>query len=375
MKIVILSAFYPYRGGIAQFNGALFRALEKKHEISAVTFKKMYPDFLFPGASQYVNETDIADKISAERLLNSINPFSWRATYKYIQNLHPDLLLTDIWMPFFGPSLGYVAGKCRKNNIVSIGLLSNVIPHEHKPGDTMLTNYYLNRHDGFVVLAESVKQDLLSLKSDAVFIKHPHPNYEHFGEKLDKNVAMEKLNIPKNKKVILFFGLIRKYKGLDILIEAMPGMSDEYFLLIAGEVYGDDKYYRDLIKKNNLEDRTVFIDKYLNDNEVSPLFSAADVCVLPYRSATQSGIVGIAYHFGVPVITTDVGGLREMVEPFGTGIVVDKPDVNDIRNAVNRYFDSNLRDELSKNISRFKEKYSWESLADSIVNLASEIKA
>jgi len=374
MKIAFLSAFYPYRGGIAQFNGALFRALEKKYEIKAYTFTRQYPEFLFPGATQFIEENDDADKIPSKRILDSINPFSYRKTVNEIIKYQPDLVLTDIWMPFFAPSLGYIAGRLKKKNIITLGILSNVKPHESKPGDSILMKYYLKRHHAFIVLAEAVKNDLLALKPDAVYIKHPHPNYEHFGKKILREDAKKAFNIDKDKKVILFFGLIRKYKGLDILLEAMQGMSDEYNLLIAGEVYGSEEYYLELIKKYKLEKKTLFINKYLSDNEVAPLFSAADVCVLPYRTATQSGIVGIAYHFGVPVISTDVGGLKEMIEPFNTGIVLPEAVPTLLNNAILRFFNENLGTLFEENIYKFKEKYSWDSLGEEIIKLYKSIK-
>jgi glycosyltransferase involved in cell wall biosynthesis len=372
MRIAYLSVFYPYRGGISQFNAALYRALEKQHEVKAFNFKRLYPNFLFPGKSQFVENTDSADAITSQRVLDSINPLSFSKTINEIKKFKPDLLLIQNWMPFFAPSLGWVARYFKKLDIPTISIIANMKPHEPKPGDVLLSKFFLKHNHGFVVLADSVKNDLLELKPVAKIFYHPHPNYEHFGDKIEKATACYELGIPQDKKIILFFGLIRHYKGLDLLIEAMRNTPDDYFLLIAGEVYGDSSEYENLLSKNLPPERYKFINRYLKDNEVPKFFSAADVCVLPYRSATQSGIVGISYHFGVPVISTDVGGLREVIEPFHAGIVIDKPDSQLLHEAILRYFNDNLQENFSRNIHQFKAKYTWDSLAEGIVEFGSK---
>ena len=373
MRIAFLSVFYPFRGGISQFNACVYRALEKTNEIRAFNFKRLYPGILFPGKTQFVNEEDSPDRIPSVQLLDSINPFSFSATAKKIIHYKPDLLLMDFWLPFFAPEFGYIGKKLQKKGTAVISILSNVIPHEKKIGDITLTKYFLNRNDGFIVLAESVIKDLLKLKPGAFFRKHPHPNYEHFGDKINKIKAREILNIPEDKKVILFFGLIRKYKGLDLLIKSIGELPDDYFLLSAGEVYGDEKEYLDLIKSTGIENRVMFINRYISDNEVAPYFSAADVCVLPYRSATQSGIIGVAYHFGLPVITTDVGGLKEVIEPFGTGTVIPYADKELLKQSITEYFENNLFDKYSSSIEKFKQNYTWDSFANEIIILFNEL--
>ncbi|TAL66882.1 MAG: glycosyltransferase [Bacteroidetes bacterium] len=373
MRIAFLSVFYPYRGGISQFNACVYRALEKGNEIRAFNFKRLYPNILFPGKTQFVNDKDTADKIPSIKILDSINPISFFKTVREIENYNADLLLMDFWLPFFAPALGYVSKKLKKKGIKTISILSNVIPHEKKPGDISLIKYFLNRCDGFIVLADSVKKDLLSVKPESIFRKHPHPNYEHFGAKFPKDKAREILNIPADKKVILFFGLIRNYKGLDLLIRAVGELTNDYYLLAVGEVYGNEKEYFDLIRQSGVGDRVKFINQYVSDNDVAPYFSSADVCVLPYRSATQSGIIGVAYNFGLPVITTDVGGLREVIEPFGTGTVIPYADIDLIKNNVREYFDNKLYDKYSSNIEKFKQKYTWESFANDILSLYNEI--
>lgn len=369
MRIAFLSPFYPYRGGIAQFSDSLFIELSKTNETKAFTFKRMYPSLFFPGTSQYVLKDDIDRGVRAERLLDSINPFTFGKTARRILDFNPDMLLLSFWMPFFAPSLGGVAKrvKNRNKNVKIISILHNVIPHEERTGDIQLTRRFLDRNDGFVVLNESSKRDLLVIKRHSKFIVHSHPLYDHYGEKIDKREARNKLGIPSGKKVLLFFGLIRDYKGLDLLIESMAELDDTYLLVIAGEVYGKFDKYRDLIHDKHLQNRTSLHLKYIPDSELPLYFSAADICVLPYRSGTQSGIVAVSYHFGLPVIVTNTGGLKEMVEEGKTGHIVSEPDPMLIADAVAKFLEDEDRAEYSKNIEIFKQERSWESFARRLV--------
>lgn len=374
MNIVYLSTFYPFRGGIAQFNAKLFRELEKNHNISAWTFTRQYPNSLFPGKSQFVNKNDIADKILAKRVLDTINPITyWTAASKILKS-KPDLMITKFWMPFFGSSLGQVARKLKNKNVINISILDNVKPHEKRPGDDWLINFFLKQNHGFITMSEQVSQDLLEYKPNAKYKRLQHPLYDHFPARISKEEACEKLNIDPKRKVILFFGFIRKYKGLDLLIEAMETMPDDYLLLIAGEPYGSFDGYMDLIRKKNLFAKVKMFVRYIDDKEVTNFFSAADVCVLPYKSATQSGIVGIAYHYGLPVIATDVGGLKEMIQPYGTGMIVDKPAQHLISAALHDYFNMNLRPLQEEKIEDYKKIANWETLANTITDFYNELK-
>lgn len=369
MKIAYLSTFYPFRGGIAQYNAALFRQFEKEHSIMAFTFTRQYPDLLFPGKSQYVESGDVADKIESIRVLDSINPFNWGVAARKIMDFHPDLLLMKFWMPFFGPSLTSVANKLRKNGTKIISILDNVMPHEKRPGDIFFTRRFLNANDGFIAMSNTVKNDLLKLKPGAVFNFHAHPLYDHFGAKLDKAEARQTLGIPEDKKVLLFFGFIRGYKGLDVLLNALKLLDESFIVLVAGEVYGSFDEYDRIIAENNLGERVIRHIKYIGDNEVPAYFSASDVCVLPYKSATQSGIIGITYHFDLPVIATDTGSLREMVEPYGAGMIIDKAEPAMLSEAINKYFNDNLYREFSDNIDKYKTENNWKTLAESILEL------
>ena len=361
MKIAILSCFYPYRGGISQFNACLYEELGKENDVKAFNFKRQYPEFLFPGKTQYVTPDDEAVKIESERLLDTADPFSYISTYRKIRRWNPDLLIVRYWMSWFAPSLGYVTrrmkGKCKV-----ISILDNVIPHEPKFFDTPFTKYFLKGSDGCITLCEAVAEDLLKLRPDIRYKVLPHPLYSHFGAKKNRMEAEDRLGLEHGKKNILFFGLIREYKGLDILIDAFSGLGDDYQLIIAGEPYGSFDRYRRLIDGCSNRDNIRTVLRYIRDSEVSAFFSAADVTVLPYRSATQSGISSVSYHFETPMIVTDVGGLKETIGDTGTGLVAEDCTPEAIRNEIEKYFaDPGIRTRCIENIRKEKERLSWSS--------------
>jgi glycosyltransferase involved in cell wall biosynthesis len=369
MKIAYLSTFYPYRGGIAQFNASLYRAFERQgHDVRAYTFSRQYPELLFPGSSQYASPEDAVDRIPAQRLLDTVNPLSYWAAAREMSRFRPDLLVMKYWMPFFAPSLGTAARRLRAQGTFPLAVLDNVTPHERRLGDAQLNRYFLNSCSGFVSMSGSVQADLLRIRPDAPHFFHPHPLYSHFGQRLPKAEACAKLGIPPGKRVLLFFGLIRPYKGLDLLLQAFKRLDDRYYLVIAGESYEDYAPYRAMLAGHEAEGRTLQQVRYVKDEEVPLLFSAADLCVLPYRSATQSGVVSIAFHFEVPVVVTDVGGLREMVEPYGAGYVVDRPEPALLEQAIADFFEGGNQKAMQGNILDFKERYSWDALASEIAS-------
>ena len=372
MKIAYLSTFYPFRGGIAQFNASLYRAFEKTDAVKAFTFKRQYPDFLFPGETQMVTQMDNADKIPSERILDTMNPLSYYSSASKIQNFSPDILLMKYWMSYMAPSLGTIAKKLKRKSKV-ITILDNVIPHEKRFFDEAFTKYFLKQNHGFIVMSDAVKNDLLRFIPDAKYISHPHPLYNHFGEKVNAEAAKKKLNIPLGKNVILFFGFIRDYKGLDLLIDAMGKLNDEYMLVIAGEVYGLFDTYNRQIEKLNVKDKISLHIRYVSDEEVPLFFSAADVCVLPYKSATQSGITSIAYHFDLPLIATDTGGLKESILHNKTGLVVGFPDANLIVNAIENYFAQNFKSKFQEEIKLLKNKLSWDEFAKAIIKFSKSL--
>jgi len=372
MKIAYLSTFYPLRGGIAQFNASLYRALSDDHEVSAFTFKRQYPNSLFPGKTQYVSPEDKVDEIESLEILDTINPLSYFQTAKAINAYAPDILLMKYWMAFFAPSLGTVAKRMAKKTVV-ISILDNVIPHEKQLFSNSFTRYFLKQNDGFVAMSDAVQNDLLSLNPNAKCARLGHPIYDHFGEKTDPGEAKQKLGLSPNKKTILFFGFIRNYKGLDLLIEAFGLLDESYQLIIAGECYGSfDKYQKQINNSKNKANIHLFND-YIDDNQVPAFFSASDVCVLPYKSATQSGITSIAYHFEVPVIATDVGGLREVIAHGKTGLIADKPDASLIKDSIEQFYRESLLDQMRENIQMLKEEKSWANFAKAITDFSNTL--
>ena len=368
MKIAILSCFYPYRGGISQFNACLYGELSKNHIVKAFNFKRQYPEFLFPGKTQFVTADDEAVPVESEFLLDTANPFSYIKTSRAIRDWGPDVLIVRYWMSYFGPSLGYITRKMKKHCKV-VSILDNVVPHEPRFFDTPLTRYFLKGSSGSVTLCEAVSKDLLRLKPDARFTVIQHPLYSHFGQKKDRAEAEKKLGLVPGKKNILFFGLIRAYKGLDILLEAFGMLPEDYQLIIAGEPYGSFDKYQQIIDRLPGKDRIVMDLKYIKDSEVTDYFSAADLAVLPYRSATQSGISSVSYHFEVPMVVTDVGGLKETIGDRGTGLVSPEGTPEAICKEILRYFcNPRIKARCIDNIRLEKERLSWSSFASQLTD-------
>ena len=373
MKIAILSCFYPYRGGIAQFNANLFEELGKTHDVRAFNFSRQYPNFLFPGKTQYVTPEDEAVPVEAQALLDTADPFSWDRTARIIREWGPDLLVLRYWMSWFAPSLGSVARKMAPGCKV-VGILDNVIPHEPHWFDAPLTRHFLKSLDGAVTLCEEVGKDLLELRPDIPHTVLPHPIYTHFGRRLPRKEAEARLGLPSGRRTLLFFGLIREYKGLDILLRAFDLLDWRYQLVIAGEPYGSFDKYRKLIDGGRAPEDVHVFPEYIRDSEVKNYFSAADLTVLPYRSATQSGISSVAIHFGVPMVVTDVGGLRETVGAGGTGIVCDECTPECIAAAIGRYFDDPaLQASLRTGINAEKERLSWSRFAQDLTKFAAKL--
>ena len=374
MKIAILSCFYPYRGGISQFNACLFEELSKRHDVKAFNFSRQYPELLFPGKTQYVTGSDTAGRIPNEAVLDTANPITYIQAARRIHEWGPDVLIVRYWMSWFGPSLGYVCRRLRKSCKV-VGILDNVIPHEPRFFDTPLTKYFLSGLDGCVTLCQAVAEDLLRLRKDKPHAVIQHPLYSHFGQKLERDQACKRLGIPTDRRNILFFGLIRQYKGLDILLEAFKHLGPEYQLIIAGEPYGSfDRYQQIIDSIPDSDSRILKKLDYIADSEVPLWFSAADVTVLPYRSATQSGISAVSYHFEVPMIVTAVGGLEETIGGPGTGIVCRECNPEEISGAINRYFDDpGIRESCIRAIRKEKQRLSWENFALRLISFTETI--
>ena len=373
MRIAVLSCFYPFRGGISQFNASLYLELGKSHTVKAFNFKRQYPEFLFPGKTQYVTKDDDAVPIESEALLDTANPFTYGRTYRAIRDWKPDLVIISYWMSYFGPSLGFVARRLKRHCKV-ISILHNVIPHEPKFFDAPLTRYFLSGCSGNVTLCDEVAGDLEKLSPDSPNVTLFHPIYGHFGEKLPREDAERLLGLEPGKKNLLFFGLIRDYKGLDILLNAFGKLDDSYQLIVAGEPYGPFDKYQAIIDSSPAKDRIRLFTRYIKDADVKDYFSATDLVVLPYRSATQSGISAIAYHFEVPMVVTDVGGLRQSVGDCGTGLVADRPDVDCIVDEIRTYFsDVNIKTLCVNAIRAEKERLSWKSFSKRLIDFSDNL--
>ena len=372
MRIAYLSTFFPFRGGIAQFNASLYKEFEQEHQVKAFTFSRQYPDILFPGKTQYVTNDEKAQSIPSLAVLDSVNPFSYFSAARKIKAFDPDLLIMKYWMSFFGPSLGTVARLMPKHTKV-VTILDNVLPHESRFFDSMFSNYFLKQNDGFVAMSDAVKHDLLTLSPNARCLRKDHPLYNHFGEKLNASEAKSRLGLASDKKTLLFFGFIRDYKGLDVLIKAFDQLDDSYQLLIAGESYGSFEKYQTLINSISKRNRVFVFNDYIADDQVPLFFSAADVCVLPYRTATQSGITSIAYHFDVPVIATDVGGLKESIKHMQTGLIVNECEPDTVAYSIQEFFNKRLSDQLIAGIRSMKDSLSWNSFAKDVIDFVKEL--
>ncbi|MBQ6086614.1 MAG: glycosyltransferase [Bacteroidales bacterium] len=359
------------RGGIAQFNADLYDELGKSHTVKAFTFSRQYPQFLFPGKTQYVTPDDNTVPVDSEAVLDTANPLSYPRAGRKVRKWKPDILVMKYWMSYFAPSLGSVARAVRKDGCRVISILDNVVPHERRFFDTPLTKYFLSGCSGHVAMCREVADDLLSLSPEAKYTILPHPLYNHFGDPVPREEAEDRLGLPHGKRNILFFGLIRDYKGLDILLDAFSLLDDSHTLVVAGEPYGSFEKYERIVEASPARDRIRLFPRYIPDSEVKDFFSAADVTVLPYRSATQSGISSIAYNFEVPLIVTDTGGLRGAVGDTGTGLVADKADSGAIAAEINRFFsDPAVALRCKENIRKEKERLSWGTFARNLVGFA-----
>jgi D-inositol-3-phosphate glycosyltransferase len=360
MKIAILGTAFPFRGGLAAFNERLARAYQNQgDEVKIFTFTTQYPNFLFPGASQF-SETAAPSDLHIERCLSSINPISWLKTARKIKQFAPDILIVKFWLPFMGAAFGAVLRRINKNCKI-ICVVDNIIPHEKRIGDKPLTKYFIKPVQGFLCMSHSVVEDFKQFNTKAPILFSPHPIYD-YGQLLPKNEAKEKLGFNKSDNIILFFGIIRDYKGLDWLLEAFSKTSYKQYnfkLLVAGEFYTDDKPYRTLIEKLNLGEHLILHDKFIKDDDVHLYFNSADVVVQPYKHATQSGVTQIAFHFEKPMIVTDVGGLAEIV-PHGKAGYVVKPNVEAIAGAIEHFFVNDKEAIFIAGVQDEKKKYGWD---------------
>jgi D-inositol-3-phosphate glycosyltransferase len=384
MKFVLVGTAYPLRGGIAQFNATLVHTLRQRgHEVHVLTFSRQYPNLLFPGKSQ--KEEGAAPEgldVGAEIMVDTINPWTWWKAAKRIREIKPDVVFYKYWMPFFAPCFGSISRWVRSTGARIIYICDNIIPHEHRPFDRALTRYLVGSGDAFVVMTRSVEDDLRTFNKDAEAALVPHPVYEHFGAPIPRDEALSRLAerglplVNEDRPLILFFGIIRPYKGLDILLRAMSRIIKETGagLIVGGEFYSGRKETLQLVSELGLEKDVYFVDGYVPNEDVGLYISASRVVVLPYRSATQSGIVQVAYQLDCPVIATDVGGLGEMIRHGETGFLVPPEDPAAVAAAVCRYLKEGLEGPMREAVRKEKGRFTWARMAAAVEDLGRGIR-
>ena len=377
MHIVLLGTAYPFRGGLATFNERLARQLQAEgHKVEVITFTLQYPSFLFPGKTQYSSEKAPTD-LHISQQVNSCNPLNWIKVGRRIRQMQPDLLITCYWMAFFAPCYSIIERIAKSNGKTRcVALVHNMIPHEPSLLDKLFAPLYVRATDGFVALSDSVVQDINRLDpSHKPKTSYPHPIYDHYGEQMSKEEACLALHLQPEKQYMLFFGLVRAYKGLDLLLDAFGKVKDQLpnlQLIIAGEFYEDEDKYRTQIANNQLTDRVIIKNEFIADADLSKYFGAADLIVQPYKSATQSGVTQVAFHFEKPMLVTNVGGLGEIVHDHQMGYAVD-PNAQAIAEALTDYYTQNRQADYTAYLIQQKENYSWTKLAESFVTIYNNI--
>ena len=375
--VIIIGPAHPLRGGLASFNERLARQyLSTGHRVMIYTFSLQYPGFLFPGTTQYSTEPAPTD-LDIRVRINSVNPFNWLSVGNEIRRLKPALVVVRYWLPFMGPCLGTILRRVKKNRSTKLVCIAdNIIPHEKRPGDTAFTRYFIRPVDAFVTMSRKVLADLrlFDTRKPAAFVAHPL--YDNFGEALPTAEARRYLKLPEGERIILFFGFIRPYKGLDLLLAAM---ADERIrhgkirLVVAGEFYEDSKPYLDLIASLQLGDAVILRTEFIPDSDVKYYLCAADLVVQPYRSATQSGVTPLAYHFEKPMLVTNVGALPDMVPHEKVGLVAS-PDAASLADGILRFFELGAG-HFIPHIREEKKKYTWQKMEESIQNLADGVQS
>ena len=377
MKIVILGPAHPYRGGIAALNERLaVQFIQEGHDVTIFNFKLQYPDFLFPGKTQYTEDA-APENIPNVRKVNSVHPFNWISVGRELKRLRPDLLIVRYWLPFMAPALGTICRIVRKNHHTKlICIADNIIPHEKRIGDRLFTRYFTGKIDGFIAMSQEVYKDLEKFVREPVRRYAPHPIYDHYGEIISREKALAHLNLSPEFRYLLFFGFIRNYKGLDLLLEAMADkrlQTGKIKLIVAGEYYGNETYYQELIQKYELADKLVLHTSYIPSSEINNYFCAADLVVQPYKSATQSGVTQVGYYFDKPMLVTNVGGLSEIIADQVAGYVVE-PASGKIADAIVDFYENSRGAAFTKEMQKLKQKFSWTNLTQNIFSIYEELQ-
>lgn len=368
-QVVFLSPAHPLRGGIASSTERLAQELQQHgYKVRILSFRLQYPAFLFPGKTQYTDDPPPA-RLQIEPVINSINPLNWIKVGRKLKALAPDLIIVRYWLPFMGPALGTIlriGGGAERTKVVAI--TDNVVPHEHRPGDKTFTQYFLNAVDACVVMSRAVKADIRTFSKEMPVAYIPHPIYDNYGPTVERDAALEQLDLPKDQHYLLFFGFIRGYKGLDLLLQAMAFPEVRTLgvkLIVAGEFYDDPEPYQQLIAGQGLEEQIVLRNAYIPNSEVGAYFGAADLVVQPYKTATQSGISQLAFHFGKPMVVTRVGGLPEIVQHGKEGYVVDvSPEA--IATAIADFYHNQQQESMENAVRAGRSRFSWENMVHGI---------
>ena len=376
-RIIIVGPAYPYRGGIADFNERLAREFQREgHEVTIYTFTLQYPDFLFPGTTQY-STSPAPEDLHIVRKVNSVNPLNWLKVGREIRRQRPDMVMIRFWLPFLAPCLGTIARVIRRDKRIRVvGLLDNVIPHERRIGDRVFARYMIRSLAGYVAMSESVLKDARSFDDTLPYGLTPHPLYDNFGAKVSREEAIHELKLDADTRYILFFGLIRDYKGLDLLLRAFADerlRGKKVKLIVAGEFYSNAEMYERLESELGLAEHIVWHKEFVPADRVRYFFAAADLVAQPYKTATQSGITQIAYHFERPMLVTNVGGLAEIVPHGKVGYVVE-PDAKDIADALVDFMDNHTEADFSDGILEEKTKYAWNSMTKALYDVADKSK-
>ena len=371
MHIALISVAPPYRGGISKHTSILVENICKTHSVDIINYSRQYPIFLFPGKSQYMDEQ--IEDFPSERCIDSINPLSWFKTGNMLVKRRYDLVIFRFWNPFFAPALGVIAGVIKKNSPATklISLCDNILPHEKTPFSHFFISYLFRKLHGHLVQSSQTEEELQAIITSPVYEKRFHPIYSSFPEKMDKIDARKKLNL-KSENIILYFGIIREYKGFDILLKAISELKDkrtDFHLLAAGECYGSDEKYTKLISDLGISNYITWHNRYIPDKDVALYFSAADVVALPYRSASQSGITQIAYYYNIPVIVTKVGGLPEIVDEGKSGFIIEPENPTELATVLSENLNTPIFDEMANYIQDFKHKFSWEHFVQGIESI------
>jgi glycosyltransferase involved in cell wall biosynthesis len=372
MRITLVGPASPWRGGIAHFNDLLARELDRGHEVEVLTFTRQYPSRLFPGRDQK-HPSEAALDVGAVPVLDSIDPLSWWRTGRRIRRRDPDLLVFRYWMPFFAPAFGSVLRWARRGGRPEVVVVAdNVVPHERRPLDGLLSRWFLGAADRFVVMSDAVRRDLEALLPGARVATVPHPLYGQFGDPIPRQEARRDLGLGLDEPVLLYFGFVRRYKGLDILLDALPLIRRRLpaRLLVVGEFYEERSRYERQIRRLGLTEAVRIHDEYVPNHAVARWFSAADLVVLPYRHATQSGIIPVAYHMGRTVVSTRVGGLAEVVEDGRSGLLVPPEDPQALARAVVRFYEEDLAAPLEEGVRAIRRRFSWTHFADAVTGTA-----